>query len=87
MLTVLQNKSLELLENLVHTLESYEGVEKRPRVFAKKEEQQESDQKENQSDSKDQKASDVNGDQHEEDMAPAERFKQLSYELLDIGLF
>ena len=36
MLQVLQNKSLDLLETLVTTLEQYESVQKRPHVFADK---------------------------------------------------
>lgn len=38
MLSVLQNKSLSLLETLVNTLEQYEDIQKRPRVFAGKQE-------------------------------------------------
>jgi len=35
MLSVLQNKSVEFLETIVHTLDSYEEIQKRQRVFAR----------------------------------------------------
>ena len=37
MLSALQNKSVELLEKVVSTLDSYEELQKRPHVFANEE--------------------------------------------------
>ena len=45
MLSVLQNKSVEFLETIVHTLDSYEEIQKRQRVFARSLEQEQEAEK------------------------------------------
>jgi hypothetical protein len=89
MLTVLQNKSIDLLDTVVKTLESYDGLDKRESYFAEK-------CIHNNSYKEDTKASreyddkspemDDDDDQDNETLAPGEKFKHLSFELLDIGL-
>ena len=99
MLSVLTNTSLTLLEKVVNTLDSYEGLQKRPRRFAKHEDkQQQQDQDDQQQKDqegkrdKDIKADDenddveANNDDHSK-MQGTEKFKHLSFELIDIGLF
>lgn len=78
MLSVLRNKSLDLLDTIVTTLEQYDDVKSRPRVFAKTcmHEEEEEDQ--------DMKESDVK--EGEPQAETYNRFKHLSFELIDIGL-
>ena len=79
MLSVLQNKSVEFLETIVHTLDSYEEIQKRQRVFAKNlEEEQEADK--DKVKGADQDARDVNPDE------PKEKLKHLGFELIDITI-
>ena len=89
MLQVLQNKSLSLLETLVTTLDQYEPLQKRPKYLAKKGQALES-QDEDAADQKARVRDDdalARSDYHHDDVAPKDKFKELSLELLDIGLF
>lgn len=95
MLQVLQNRSLQLLETIVTTLDSYDEIKKRPRRFAKKD--QDEDQQEKQKNADDQNDKDIKADDEVDDvendqsssrdLEGAEKFKHLSFELIDIGLF
>jgi hypothetical protein len=96
MLSAILHKPLDLLENLVVTLEQYEENEKRPRHFSNKnhtDEQEAEKNKDQDNKNKDQQKKD--GDNHEEadkkeqekEQEVGERFKDLSLELLDIGLY
>eukprot|EP00347_Sterkiella_histriomuscorum_P014547 403360459 len=95
MLQVLQTRSLQLLETIVNTLDSYDEIKKRPRRFAKKD--QDEDEQDKQKDSSQQKYQEINSDddvenkdnkdQSQNDVEGTEKFKHLSFELIDIGLF
>ena len=83
----LQAKSISLLETIVTTLEQYDDAEKRPKYFSKRcahkggpKDADHSSEGEREVDEDDQQYSDG------ETEAPAERFKHLGLELLDIGL-
>jgi hypothetical protein len=79
MMQVLQTKSLHLLETLVSTLEQYEELQKRPRYFAKEQKNPEAAEGSD---------NDNNLDAQENDaVKPSEKFKELSLELLDMGLY
>mmetsp|Transcript_32593 Transcript_32593/g.31825 ORF Transcript_32593/g.31825 Transcript_32593/m.31825 type:complete len:274 (+) Transcript_32593:43-864(+) len=91
MLSVLQNKSLDYLDQLVRTLESYETIQKRQSYLASNclhshwndvqtEELDIINEKE------DQDGDVVKDTKEEKDMDPSTRFKQLSFELIDIGI-
>lgn len=86
MLQAIQNKSLNLLDSLVNTLEQYEDVQKRPKVFAEKCLHKEDHSNENAAKGGENSSDDVNVDGDKE-MAPSQKFKSLSFELIDIGLF
>jgi hypothetical protein len=77
MLQVIQNKSVQVLETIVERLEQYEQLQKRPRVFAKG----------IPDDGKNEVASSTSshGSNHDE-VDAKEKLKQLSFELIDIGL-
>lgn len=100
MLQVIQTRSLQLLETIVNTLDSYDEVKKRPRRFAKKQDAPEDDHHHeddhhshhsHHSDHEDQdgkNTDDVSDDRcHHETLEGAEKFKHLSFELIDMGLF
>ena len=72
MLSVLQTKSLEVMECLVQTLEKYEEIQNRPRVFGSPENKD------------DDKVVKVEGGAV---VDPKEKFKSLGFELIDIGLY
>jgi len=80
---VIQNKSLSLLETLVTTLDQSEQLQKRPKYFAR------GDLGLEQAVEDSQKAlgydAPARGDR--DDVAPTEKFKELSLELLDMGLY
>lgn len=74
MLSVIQDKSVAVLETIVQRLEQqYEPLQKRPRVFAKA------------AASSDDDASSNEGHPAEE-VPTTEKLKQLSFELIDIGI-
>ena len=75
MLQVIQNKSVQVLETIVERLEQYEQLQKRPRVFAKGAADE----------SKNEVASSTSSHGSDE-VDPKEKLKQLSFELIDIGL-
>lgn len=75
MLSVIQEKSVQLLETIVERLEKYEQVQKRPRVFAKSE-----------ADTYDE-GSHSSHESNTEEADKTEKLKQLSFELIDIGLY
>ena len=97
MLQVLQNRSIQLLETIVNTLDSYEEIKKRPRRFGKKSEDKQDQEKQQKEDvnKKDQeiKADDEVDDVENQDSNKqqegndVDKFKNLSFELIDIGLF
>jgi hypothetical protein len=94
MLAAILHKPLDLLENLVVTLEQYEENEKRPRHFSNKQsDEQEAEKKkdQNKKDGNDKKSDDVDAaadkKEQEKEQEVGERFKDLSLELLDIGLY
>ena len=75
MLSVIQEKSVQLLETIVERLEKYEQVQKRPRVFAKSE-----------ADTYDE-GSHSSHESNTDEADKTEKLKQLSFELIDIGLY
>lgn len=77
MLSVIQNKSLEFLETIVTKLDSYEELQKRQRIFAQKQQEEQDLAK---------KAKEEDQDHHDVNDEAKEKFKQLSLELIDIGL-
>ena len=79
MLQTIQNKSVQLLETVVQKLEQYEPLQKRPRVYAKAS-QGGSDEAVSPRSS-----SSVNSDD-DAHVDSKEKLKQLSFELIDIGL-
>ena len=72
MLSLIQDKSVQLLETIVERLEQYEQLQKRPRVFAKAE-----------ADTQDADSHSSHGSNPDD---ATEKIKQLSFELIDIGL-
>lgn len=86
MLQVFQNKSIQLLETIVNHLDSYEGVQKRSRRFAKRDEKEVEEDKDTRKRNSNIKADDE-VDDVEDDLQGTEKFKHLSFELIDIGLF
>ncbi len=88
MLTVIQNKSIDILDTVVKTLESYDGLDKRESYFADKciHNSHKEDSKSGRSyDDKSPEMED-DDDQDNDALAPGEKLKHLSFELLDIGL-
>jgi hypothetical protein len=80
MLQVIQTKSVAILETIVERLEQYEQLQKRPRVFAK-----ESDAAAAHHDALSSNSS--HSDQGDDVPVDAkQKLKQLSFELIDIGL-
>ena len=70
MLQQIQDRSVQLLETIVERLDQFETLQKRPKVFAKEDDQ------------------DGTSSSHEEDQSGStEKLKQLSFELIDIGLY
>ncbi len=69
MLQQIQDKSVQLLETIVERLDKFEQLQKRPRVFAKEDDQ------------------DGSQSSDEEQNGSTEKLKQLSFELIDIGLY
>lgn len=90
MLQVLQNRSLQLLETIVNTLDSYEEIKKRPRRFAKKSEE-EQDKEKLQKEDANKKGKEIKADDEVDDVEQegndVDKLKHLSFELIDIGLF
>ncbi len=82
MLQVIQTKSISILETLVNTLEQYEDLQKRPRYFSKSQDQEPRDEK-----AADQPKEKDDEHDHGDAVAPSEKFRELSLELLDIGLY
>lgn len=97
MLSAILHKPLDLLENLVVTLEQYEENEKRPRHYSNKQsDEQEAEKKKDQENKNEQKkdgdkttaeADEKDKKEQEKEQEVGERLKDLSLELLDIGLY
>ena len=79
MLQQIQDKSVHLLETIVERLEEFDQLKKRPRVFG-----QASDEN-SKSGASDGSPRGTSGEALEE-LAPKDKLKQLSFELIDIGL-
>lgn len=78
MLSAIQDRSVQLLETIVERLEKYEQLQKRPKVFAKVAEPEHVDGAHSNS-SHESNPDDVSSEK-------TEKLKQLSFELIDIGL-
>ena len=78
MLSAIQDRSVQLLETIVERLEKYEQLQKRPKVFAKVAEPEHVDGAHSNS-SHESNPDDVSAEK-------TEKLKQLSFELIDIGL-
>ena len=74
MINSLISKPIDLLESLVESLEKYEENERRPRVFGKEHSSLKEEGK-------------TGEEASSSTETPVERLKNLSFELLDIGLF
>ncbi len=72
MLQQIQDKSVLLLETIVERLDQFEQLQKRPKVFAKEDDHDGSSQ---------------SSSHEEEQHGSSEKLKQLSFELIDIGLY
>ena len=77
MLQQIQDKSVQLLETIVERLEQFEPLQERPKVFAKENEGAEDHPFGSQS----------SHDGEEEQVGSTEKLKQLSFELIDIGIY
>jgi len=88
MLQTIQNKSIDLIDSVVRTLESYEHNEKRERYFADKCIHHPTTETKESDDAYPSLENDGDDVPHEseETLAPKDRFKHLSFELIDIGL-
>ena len=87
MLQAIQNKTVDLLDTVVKTIESYDDYQKRESYFAEKCIHQHPTGEGETKPSSDEDA--ISGDDAEggdERMPPGEKFKHLSFELIDIGL-
>jgi hypothetical protein len=88
MLAAILHKPLDLLESLVVTLEKYEENEKRPRHYSNKHsDEQEAEQKKKDGENKDSEKKDDVNEAEKKEQELGERFKDLSLELLDIGIY
>lgn len=93
MLSTIQHRTIDLLDHLVSTLEQYEDTQKRPKYFAEKciHEDRHSHKDHHKHDDHNRHHGDEHHhdhhDHHDETMPPSERFKHLSFELIDIGLY
>jgi hypothetical protein len=89
MLQALQTKSIDLLDSVVKTIESYDDFQKRESYFAEKcihqHKEGEGDTKPS-SEDEDSISKAEEGEGKEQSMPLGEKFKHLSYELIDIGL-
>ena len=87
MIDTIKDKSLDLLKNIYETLDQYNESENRPQVFSmrKSNEEESSDAQESKKKSvSDQpESNDVDYDK----LTTSEKFKYLTFELIDIGLF
>ena len=93
MLNTIRDKSLNILESIYQTLDSYEETQKRPKVFSMRKDQENDDQKDSNEESQ-KDGSNEGGDQEPvgndvnyDELSTNEKFKYLTFELIDIGLF
>jgi hypothetical protein len=94
MLSTIKDKSLNILENIYHTLDSYEDAQNRPKVFSmRKEQENESsaasseDSRKYGTDEKEDQEEENNSDVNYDELSTNDKFKYLTFELIDIGLF
>lgn len=83
MLQSIQDKSVHLLETIVERLEEFDQLKKRPKVFAQANDS--SDEDDDRVVHHSTSPSYAEGGATE-DVAPKDKLKQLSFELIDIGL-
>jgi hypothetical protein len=92
MISAIQEKSLDMLSSVVKTLESYDDVANRQPVFAtdchhKKPQEEKTLIPGGKDGAQIYEVTHDDDDQEVETLAPGERFKHLTFELIDIGIY
>src|SRR5438874_2554062 len=87
MIQSIQTQTINLLDTLVKTLEQYDDIQNRPKVWAASPPKNQSSEEAESSEAREEQENEGENENEPVDAPPSEKIKQLSFELIDIGLY